>query len=128
MAASTVGGFELASYQRAMRTLLAHPLITERYPDAGALPLIRRWVDPLRQDLNALFGYTLELSRTTARLIRVTDDLDATMPARTGTSSPPSRSSCAEKCFSCVTHSNGSSPERPRPPWTSPASTNPGSS
>jgi len=88
MAASTVGGFEQASYQRAMRTLLAHPLITEQYPDMGALPLIRRWADPLRQDLNALFGYTLELSRTTARLIRVTDDLDATMPARTGTGRP----------------------------------------
>lgn len=88
MAASAVGEFEQASYQRAMRTLLANPLITERYPDAGALPLVRRWADQLRHDLSDLFGYNLELSRTTARLIRVADRLDATLPARTNTGRP----------------------------------------
>lgn len=85
---STIPGFELASFQRAMRTVLAHPLITEQYPDAGALPLVRWWADQLRPDLVELFDYRLELSRTTARLIRVADTLDASMPAVTARDRP----------------------------------------
>lgn len=87
-AAANISGFELAAYQRAMRTLLANPLITETYPDTGALPLIRRWADELRTDLVRLFDYRLELGRTTARLVRVSDRLDPTMPARTATDRP----------------------------------------
>jgi uncharacterized protein (TIGR02678 family) len=85
---ASVPAFELAAYQRAMRTVLMNPLITETFPDTDALPLIRRWTDQLRNDLSELFGYRLELARTTARLIRVTDELDATTPVRTTTDRP----------------------------------------
>ena len=80
--------FELASYQRAARTLLVNPLITETYPDAHALPLVRRWADDLATDLSETFGYRLELSATTARLVRVVDQLDAAQGARTATDRP----------------------------------------
>jgi uncharacterized protein (TIGR02678 family) len=85
---TAVGEFELAAYQRAVRTVLAHPLITETYPDVAALPLVRRWAEHLREDLDRAFGYRLELSPTTARLVRVLDRLDASQPARTGTDRP----------------------------------------
>lgn len=68
-----IPGFELSGYQRAARTLLFHPLVTEVYPNPGALPLIRRWAAELREDLAETFGYRLELSRTTARLLRAVD-------------------------------------------------------
>jgi uncharacterized protein (TIGR02678 family) len=80
--------FELAAYQRAVRTLLANPLVTETYPDASALPMVRRWADDLRKDLDRAFGYRLELTATTARLVRTLDELDASQPARTATDRP----------------------------------------
>lgn len=80
--------FELASYQRAARTLLVNPLITESYPDERALPLVRRWADELASDLSETFGYRLELSATTARLVRVVDHLNAAQAARTSTDRP----------------------------------------
>jgi uncharacterized protein (TIGR02678 family) len=84
----TVSALDLAGYQRAVRTLLSHPLITESYPDASALPLVRRWVEELHTDLLEAFGYRLELTSRTARLIRILDDLDPTQPAKTGTDRP----------------------------------------
>lgn len=84
----TVPEFELAAYQRAVRLILANPLVTESYPDLAALPLIRRWAEQLREDLDRAFGYRLELTPTTARLIRTVDDLDASRPARTTTDRP----------------------------------------
>jgi uncharacterized protein (TIGR02678 family) len=83
-----ISQFELASYQRAVRTLLSSPLITETHPDVHALPLVRRWADVLRDDLLISFGYRVELSATSARLIRVVDRLDATQPARTASDRP----------------------------------------
>lgn len=83
--ATDVPDVELADYQRAVRTLLRHPLISERYPDASALPLVRRWSAQLRADLAEALGYRLELSATVARLVRAVDDLDAGRPARTRT-------------------------------------------
>ncbi|MGW4128947.1 TIGR02678 family protein [Amycolatopsis japonica] len=80
-----ISQFELSSYQRAVRTLLINPLITESHPDARALPLVRRWADELRDELSRLFGYRLELSATTARLVRVLDRIDGTQRARTAT-------------------------------------------
>lgn len=80
--------FELAAYQRAVRILLANPLVTETYPDAAALPMIRRWAEQLREDLDRAFGYRLELGPTAARLVRTIDELDATRPARTATNRP----------------------------------------
>jgi uncharacterized protein (TIGR02678 family) len=78
-----VPGSELGDYQRAVRTVLRHPLISERHPNATALPLVRRWADQLRIDLSAAFGHRLELTGTSARLVRVHDDLDGRRPART---------------------------------------------
>lgn len=78
-----VPGSELGDYQRAVRTVLRHPLVSDRYPNATALPLVRRWADQLRTDLPAAFGHRLELTGTSARLVRVHDDLDARRPART---------------------------------------------
>jgi uncharacterized protein (TIGR02678 family) len=81
--ATDVPDTELADYQRAVRTVLRHPLISEHYPDRVALPLVRRWSAQLRADLTSALGYRLELSSTSARLVRVIDDLDARRPART---------------------------------------------
>jgi uncharacterized protein (TIGR02678 family) len=86
--AAEVGGFELPDYQRSVRLLLIEPLITESRPNAGALPLIRRWADQLRRDLPEVLGYTLEMTGTTARLRRAHDDLDATRPAITRAGRP----------------------------------------
>lgn len=83
-----IPAFELASYQRAVRIVLANPLVTEVYPDRDALPLVRRWAAELREDLSETFGYRLEMSRTTARLLRSIDALDATQPAKTATDRP----------------------------------------
>lgn len=83
--AADVPDVELADYQRAVRTMLRHPLISEHYPDQRALPLIRRWYSTLRTDLAEAFGYRLELSGTAARLVRAADDLDPAQPARTRT-------------------------------------------
>lgn len=85
---TSIPEFELAAYQRAVRTLLANPLVTETYPDDAALPLIRRWAEDLRKDLDRAFGYRLELGPTIARLVRTIDELDATRPARTATDRP----------------------------------------
>lgn len=71
------------SYQRAARVILANHLVTTTYPDALALPLLRRWTSELRDDLMELFGFRLEVTETTARLFTVADRLDATAPART---------------------------------------------
>ncbi|WP_410961464.1 DUF2398 family protein, partial [Salmonella sp. SAL4457] len=72
------------AYQRAARLLLNSPLITTTYPNVEALPLVRRWAGPLRQDLADLFGYRLDLTSTTARLSRVRDMFDPSQPAMAG--------------------------------------------
>lgn len=84
----TVSALELAAYQRAVRSVLVHPLVTETYPDPTVLPLIRRWADQLAAALADVFGYRLELTARTARLIRARDELDPTQPARTATDRP----------------------------------------
>lgn len=78
-----VGPLELAEYQKAVRLILRHPLVTAVWPDTGALPLVRRWADQLRADLPELLGYRLITTADTARLVRVQDDLDASQPALT---------------------------------------------
>lgn len=79
-----VAALDRAAYQRAARVLLNSPLITTTYPNDEALPLVRRWAGPLRQDLADLFGYRLDLSATTARLSRVRDTFDPSQPAMAG--------------------------------------------
>ncbi|MBF8192925.1 TIGR02678 family protein [Nonomuraea sp. K274] len=89
--AADVSPLELADYQRAVRLLLRHPLITPSYPDKGALPLVRRWTTQLRADLSEVLGYRLLTTADTARLLRVHDRLDATTPALTRTDRPFNR-------------------------------------
>lgn len=80
-----IGEFDRSGFQRAARTLLRHPLITTTYPTAEELPLVRRWAVPLAADFGELFGYRLEITSTTARLVRVRDELDGSRPAVTRT-------------------------------------------
>ncbi|MFE3292661.1 DUF2398 family protein [Rhodococcus sp. NPDC059234] len=88
MRAREIAPLALDSYQRAARVILSNHLVTVSYPDAAALPLLRRWATELREDLLELFGYRLEVTETTARLFTVVDRLDPTAPARTGSDRP----------------------------------------
>jgi uncharacterized protein (TIGR02678 family) len=83
-----ISELELADYQRAVRLVLRHPLITATWPDERALPRIRRFAATLRRDLAEAFGYRLELYGSTARLVRAKDLLDATQPALSRTGRP----------------------------------------
>jgi uncharacterized protein (TIGR02678 family) len=86
--ASDVSDLELADYQRAVRLVLRHPLVTAGWPDDKALARVRRFSAPLRQDLADAFGYRLELHGATARLVRTKDQLDPTQPALSRTNRP----------------------------------------
>lgn len=86
--AGDISELELADYQRAVRLVLRHPLITATWPDERALPRVRRFAATLRRDLAEAFGYRLELHGSTARLVRVTDQLDPTQPAVSRTGRP----------------------------------------
>ncbi|KAA0023631.1 TIGR02678 family protein [Antrihabitans cavernicola] len=85
MRAKEIAPLTLDNYQRAARVILSNHLVTTTFPDRIALPLLRRWATELRDDMQELFGYRLEVTETTARLFPVFDRLDATQPARTAT-------------------------------------------
>ena len=86
--ATDVPDLELADYQRAVRLLLRHPLITATWPDEKALPRVRRFAAGLRDDLSEAFGYRLELHGATARLVRTADRLESDRPALSRTGRP----------------------------------------
>lgn len=86
--AAGISDLELADYQRAVRLLLRHPLITSGWPDERALPRVRRFSAELRRDLGEAFGYRLELHGSTARLVRTADTLTPDRPAVTRTGRP----------------------------------------
>ena len=86
--AADVSDLELADYQRAVRLLLRHPLITATWPDEKALPRVRRFAAELRGDLSEAFGYRLELHGATARLVRTADRLETDRPAVSRTGRP----------------------------------------
>ncbi|WP_329282366.1 TIGR02678 family protein [Streptomyces sp. NBC_01451] len=86
--AEGVSPLELADYQKAVRLVLRHPLVTPGYPDRGALATVRRWADQLRTDLMETLGYRLVTTADTARLQRAQDALDATRPALTRAGRP----------------------------------------
>ncbi|MBT2411546.1 TIGR02678 family protein [Streptomyces sp. ISL-12] len=86
--AEGVSPLELADYQKAVRLVLRHPLITPGYPDRAALATVRRWADHLRTDLMDVLGYRLVTTADTARLQRAQDGLDATRPALTRAGRP----------------------------------------
>ncbi|MBT2487717.1 TIGR02678 family protein [Streptomyces sp. ISL-96] len=86
--AEGVSPLELADYQKAVRLVLRHPLVTPGYPDRAALATVRRWADHLRTDLMDVLGYRLVTTADTARLQRAQDGLDATRPALTRAGRP----------------------------------------
>ncbi|MEV6013542.1 TIGR02678 family protein [Streptomyces sp. NPDC051976] len=86
--AEGVSPLELADYQKAVRLVLRHPLITPGYPDRAALATVRRWAEHLRTDLMEVLGYRLVTTADTARLQRAQDGLDATRPALTRAGRP----------------------------------------
>jgi uncharacterized protein (TIGR02678 family) len=79
--AAEIGSLELAEYQKAVRLVLRHPLVTSSYPDQAALATVRRWAPQLRADLSEVLGYAVVLTGDTARLRRSQDTLDDTRPA-----------------------------------------------
>ncbi|KUL29183.1 DUF2398 family protein [Actinoplanes awajinensis] len=86
--AADVADLEIADYQRAVRLVLRHPLITATFPDEKALPRVRRFAADLRTDLSEAFGYRLELHGATARLVRTADRLDPDRGAVSRTGRP----------------------------------------
>jgi uncharacterized protein (TIGR02678 family) len=86
--AEGVSPLELADYQKAVRLVLRHPLVTPGYPDRAALATVRRWAGHLRTDLMEVLGYRLVTTADTARLQRAQDGLDATRPALTRAGRP----------------------------------------
>ncbi|WP_329538356.1 TIGR02678 family protein (plasmid) [Streptomyces sp. NBC_01450] len=86
--AEDVSPLELADYQKAVRLVLRHPLVTPGYPDRTALATVRRWAGQLRTDLMEVFGYRLVTTADTARLQRAQDGLDTTRPALTRAGRP----------------------------------------
>jgi uncharacterized protein (TIGR02678 family) len=97
--AEQVRDTELADYQRAVRTLLVHPLVTEAHPDRGALALVRRFAAPLTVDLDAVAGYRLEIDAGCARLVRRLDRLDDTQRVRRRDRKPFDRRRYAYLCL-----------------------------
>jgi uncharacterized protein (TIGR02678 family) len=61
---------ELDDFQAAARLLVTHPLVTDRYPQPGALALIRRFQEPLRGEFVRLCHWRLDVAPTCARLVR----------------------------------------------------------
>lgn len=98
-----VSDLELADYQRAVRLVLRHPLITDGRPDERALPRVRRFAAALRQDLAEAFGYGLELHGSTARLVRTKDAIDPDQPALSRTGRPFDRQRYAYLMLSLAT-------------------------
>jgi uncharacterized protein (TIGR02678 family) len=80
--AADISDHELGDYQRSLRLMLRHGLVTATWPDPRALPRVRRFSATLRRDLADAFGYRLELHGSTARLVRTMDLLDDSQPAR----------------------------------------------
>lgn len=69
-AAVQIDRSEIEGFQAAARLLLAHPLVTETWPRAGALATIRRWEVPLRNEMGRVLGFRLDIGRSCARLYR----------------------------------------------------------
>lgn len=90
---------DLEDFQRAARILLAHPLVTRRWPDPGALGLVRRWETPLAHELSRVLGYRLDVGRTCARLYRRSASLSVHRGPTLGTGRSLGRWSCSLLCL-----------------------------
>jgi uncharacterized protein (TIGR02678 family) len=78
---------ELDDFQSAARTLLSHGLVTDRYPYPGALALIRRFEEPLRNEFSRMCHWPLDVAPGCARLQRRPAALSVHRPARTASQS-----------------------------------------
>src|SRR5437867_858091 len=76
---------ELDDFQTAARALITYGLVTEHYPHVGALALVRRFEEPLRNEFNRLCHWRLDVAPTCARLLRRPARLSSQRPARTAT-------------------------------------------
>ena len=90
---------DLAEAQRAVRTLLAHPLVTSRWPDDRALALVRHHEEPLRGELARVLGHPLEVGRSWARLVRRPSRPSPSRPALTRTGRAFGRRTYATLCL-----------------------------
>jgi uncharacterized protein (TIGR02678 family) len=90
---------QLEDMQRAARILLAHPIVTERWPKAGALVSVRRWETVLRTEFDRVLGYRLDVGRTCARLYRRPATLGTNRGAETRTGRPLGRLGCSSLCL-----------------------------
>jgi uncharacterized protein (TIGR02678 family) len=79
---------EREDFQLAARTLLAHPLVTADWPSPVALPLIRRFEEPLRNEFSRMCRWRLDLGSRYARLLRRPAGVTATRPALSRTKRP----------------------------------------
>ncbi len=79
---------EREDFQETARTLLSHPLVTANWPTSGALPLIRRFEEPLRNEFWRMCRWRLDLGARYARLLRRPAEVTATRPALSRTGRP----------------------------------------
>jgi len=97
--AAQLDAAELEEFQRAARLLLAHPLITSRWPRPGALTAVRRWELPLRAEFERVLRYPLDIGPGCARLTRRSGSLSPHRGARTRTGRPFSPWAYAYLCL-----------------------------
>lgn len=90
---------ELEEFQRAARLLLAHPLVTERWPRPGALTTVRRWGPALRAEFERVLRYHLDIGPACARLTRRSAAPSPHRGARTRTGRPFSPWAYAHLCL-----------------------------
>jgi uncharacterized protein (TIGR02678 family) len=76
VAAAGIGAGDLGSYQRAVRTVFTHDVITGSRPREGTLATVLPWADRIAIDVRELFGYTLIATSQQVRLVRRLDRLD----------------------------------------------------
>lgn len=79
---------EREDFQQAARVLLAHPLVTAVWPEAGSLPLIRRFEEPLRNEFWRMCRWRLDIGARSARLLRRPAETTDTRPATSRTGRP----------------------------------------
>jgi uncharacterized protein (TIGR02678 family) len=78
---------ELDDFQAAALALLTHGLVTERFPEVGVLALVRRFEEPLRNELERLCHWRLDIGPHCARLFRRPAAPSPHRPARSVTQS-----------------------------------------
>jgi uncharacterized protein (TIGR02678 family) len=83
---------ELGDCQRAARTLLVNGIVTEQRPSAREWRNVRRYAEPLDAAFREVAGYSLLVTRTAVRLVRILDRLVETVVFTTPSGRPFDRS------------------------------------